>query len=452
LCRHLHAEFTETWRPRSSHSEEHHELVVALAGIALSGLQSALARGGLVGLLLNLTLFSVFAAGYLKTALLLRFALAVLLVLLGLVAVFSSPGTKAGARNRAVMVAIAVFVLAATVLSVSGVSAGELDKLFRYVIVLPAAFVAGVQIVNSSFLPLWVSSYRFWTAFFSLAAVSEFVLGRLFFPREGFIVSLGSLSFRSLVLSEHSLVLATMLLAGVPYLFAVRSKVWRLTLIGLVGIAIGTTGSDGPLALFALVVVLAGLSSTRPFDITKFAGPLKALVVASFVALITVGAVLSQNRTVIVTSTTDEASAQYRLALYATIWPSLLERPGGFGLAGIPDGVLLIATARRILDLARSIDSEYVMLALEFGWFGVILSVVVMALVFGKTGLSSPLGISTILISAAGFFLAIHVWLGLGALWFIQLGMLVAQRRHPKGADAADQLSRALTNYRVPQR
>ena len=407
-------------------------MIVALSGFAVALGKTLSGRSGLIGLLINLTLFSVFSAGYLKTLFPLRFALAVLIVVLGVCAAFSeyAPAEcRVRRRNLAVLLTLGVLVIAATVLTSATLLPGELDKVFRYAVVLPAAFVVGTQLADPAVRQMWLSSYRFWALLFAGAAIVEFLTGRLLFPREGFVVSLGSLTFRSLVLSEHSLVLATLLVSGVPYLALIRSRARRVGALAVTGFAIWTTGSSGPLILFGLVLLaflVARGSWMRPW---LWARLLRWGTVTVLAALVLLGTVLTYNRQIIVTSTTDDASAQYRLALYASVWPSVTERPLGWGIAGIPEGLLLIPSAGRIIDLSRTIDSEFVLLALEFGWIGVVVAFALVMLVFRTRALTTPVGQSVLLITAAGFFLALHAWLGLSALWLLQLGMLYAMRR-----------------------
>ena len=411
-------------------------VIVALSGFAVALGKTLSGRSGLIGLLINLTLFSVFSAGYLKTLFPLRFALALLIVVLGVCAAFSeyAPAERrVRRRNLAVLLTLGVLVIAATVLTSATLLPGELDKVFRYVVVIPAAFVVGTQLADPAVRQMWMSSYRFWALLFAGAAIVEFLTGRLFFPREGFVVSLGSLTFRSLVLSEHSLVLATLLVAGVPYLALIRSRARRVVAVAVTGVAIWTTGSSGPLILFGLVLLgflVARAGWLRP---ALWARLLRWGTMTVLAALLLLGTVLAYDRQIIVTSTTDDASAQYRLALYASVWPSVLERPLGWGIAGIPEGLLLIPSAGRIIDLSRTIDSEFVLLALEFGWIGVIVAFALVLLVFRTRALTTPVGQSVLLITSAGFFLALHAWLGLSALWLLQLGMLYAMRR---GGDA----------------
>jgi hypothetical protein len=407
-------------------------MIIALAGFAIGIIRSLATRSGVIGILINLTIFSVYAAGYLKTVFLLRIFLAVVMVLLGITAVFMDRTSSNRRRNLAVVFTIAVIVISTTVLTGPKDTTGELDKLFRYLIVLPAAFAVGAQLRAPIVVRIWMLSYRFWTLLFAVAAIAEYARGKLFFPRDGFAVSLGSLSFRSFVMSEHSLVLATMLLAGVPYLLGIKARLPKVLALALVGAGIWTTGSDGPVGLFWMAIAAYAITRVAKLNVIRWAKILAISVATLFAALALLGTVLNYAQQVIVTSATDAASSQYRVVLYAAIWPNLLERPFGFGIPGIPDGVLLAPTPHRLLDLARTIDSEFVFLTLEFGWIGLVAGLAAIFLVFRARVLSTAIGQSVILITAAGFFLALHAWLGLGLLWLLQLGMAYAVRKHPE--------------------
>ena len=419
-------------------------MIVALIGFVVAGARALGSRSGATGLLIHLTLFAVFSAGYLKTEFPLRFALALVIVLLGVSAAFGDPSKSTRRRNLAIMLTLGSLVVAATVLTASNTLPGELDVLFRYLVVLPAAFVVGTQIAQKAVISVWIDAYRFWMLLFGVAAIVEFVTGRLFFEREGYIISLGTLTFRSLVLSEHSLGLATMLAAGVPYLWLITRRLHRVVALVVTGVAIWTTGSSGPMILFVLMIaalLLARVGTHRP---VVWARMLRWGTTVVLLGLVLVGTVLAYNREIIVTSTTDAASAQYRIALYASVWPSLTERPEGWGVTGIPEGLLLIPTAGRIIDLARTIDSEFVLLTLEFGWIGLLVCFALVTLVFRPRALVSPVGQSALIITAAGFFLALHAWLGLGTLWLLQLGLLYAVSRADPGVAPASPAEPAL--------
>jgi hypothetical protein len=409
-------------------------VIIAIGGLAVAGFRTLVARSGYIGLFINLAIFSVFSAGYLKAEFPLRFPLTVVLVLLGMSCVFADASSSDQRKSLSVILASGVVVaLAVTLLYHLPGTAGELDKLFRYVIILPIAFLVGSQLRQSQALLKWVESYRFWTMLFAAGAILEYFRGSLFSPREGFVVSLGSLSFRTALWSEHPLVLALLILAGVPYLFLIKRRMLRLAALSTAGVAIWTTGSYGPLTLFALFVFCFMIAPHFSLSATGWAKSLRFGAFAVLLGLALLGTVLSYGQQAIVTSTSDNASIQYRAVLYASIWPSLGDHPFGWGLSGLPEGVLLAPSAGRILDLSKTIDSEFTLLTLEFGWAGLALGFAALALAIRSKALTSPVGQSAILITVAGFFLALHAWLGLGTLWLLYLGMLWGSNKPEPG-------------------
>lgn len=398
-------------------------------GILVSALKVLQRKAGMLTFLALTFAFFVFSAGYLKSVLPVRFALSAFLLAIAVCAAFSSSRLPSRHRHITLFGSIAALLTSMLVLNTPVSEPGELDKLFRFLVLFPLAFIVGAVSGDSNLRSAWATAMRFWGLSFAGLAIVEFIRGQYFFPQEGVVVSLGTLSFRSMLLAEHPLVLAALILASAPFVLEISRVVPRAIALATIGGGILTTGSDGPLALFILFLFYASVTRSSVGVRKIVVRCVQIGAILSLLVLTGLGTAIRYNEA-IVTSSSDSSSAQYRIVLYAFLWHTLTENPWGWWIDGIPPGVYLTPSASGVIDLSRTIDSEFVLLAVDFGWIGLVLAMGSLVLATRTTHFHTALGQSTWLITIAGFFLSIHSWAGVGTLWLFQLGMLASLSRN----------------------
>jgi hypothetical protein len=227
---------------------------------------------------------------------------------------------------------------------------------------------------------------------------------------------------RAVVGSDHPLVLGALFLALIPIAMYLGGRYRYLCSIWLY-VGIVTTGSNGSKLIGAVVLAVclvpplarAVLSTWRPLTV----------LLAGIAGVLFVGSNWIWTTQIHGISTTD-VSNQYRGALYALLPHLLHARPFGYGLSGLPPDTLTVSTTSGILDISKSVDSEMVYGATQFGYIAVLLFAVVAVVGARAAVVNNAIGLSSLSTTLVGLFLAIHSWNSLGTFWFLGFGACAA--------------------------
>lgn len=312
------------------------------------------------------------------------------------------------------------------------------DPLFRYSILFPFMFISGYvasQIDGGSSL---TKPYVYTSLAMAGLAVFErlqnaFLLAANY-ENASRLVRDGAI--RSIVGAEHPLVLSVLLVAAVPLIqttftsLVLRTGAYALVIGGIV-----STNSRGALVLvcmwfFVATALRSGLLTQTRTSVFR--------VLASASLLIGLIWILTGSSLDSLSSTSAvDASAEYRSSLYLFATQSLIDQPWGWGLSGLPAGVYVVASYFGSLDVAVTIDSEVALLMFDFGWLGVVGFISLAFFLLRAERLKSPVGQAALLLSASGFYLALHSWSGLGSAWFLLLGLSVSCGFAEQGGDGS---------------
>lgn len=230
------------------------------------------------------------------------------------------------------------------------------------------------------------------------------------------------------------LVLATVLLVGL--VFAVNSalvprKANRILGGCILSVGVLSTQSRGAVGVVVSMVVVYGLCRIiKRNDLLRFLTLCVANVGIVLGVLYSSGLRFGGEASaqLVTSSNAETASAQYRGELYRRLHDILSLRPFGTGFGSVPRNIVVFDSSYGRLDIARSIDSEYVLLAVKFGYVALLGSVVLFIgllwLISSSSGLNQSVAFSLYAIALSGLFLAIESWVTLVAFVALLSGIL----------------------------
>ena len=364
----------------------------------------------------------VYCAGYLGTLFPLRFLM--VYVLIGLIA---SLKRLVGADQGYLLLALAVATTTALVAlyAVGWVTwwtpAGG-ERIVRYLLLFTCAYWAGRLMRKHGLFERFWFIYLFWSVVAGVFAVIEFARDKYLVERTDFlypIVRAGHL--RAALLAEHPLVLATLLAIAIPAAVRLRKPTWRIAASVVVIAGIYCTQSRGPLAaalIYLGTCAVFGRRGRSAVTARSMVVPAAVFVVMGVVAALLVSPFLDSGDL----RSTDpaQASLEYRVALYAHVGRSLAGHPWGWGPAGLPHGTYLIQSALGALDVADTVDSELVLLTLEYGALGLVAFLAIASLMLDRVlRLADAASDALAILVFCSLFLAIHSWTGLGSVAFL---------------------------------
>lgn len=389
-------------------------LVLGTFFIALRGLL----RDALTLLVIALS----YCSGYLQTILPVRYILAgtAFVILSGLV---SQKFALSHKQRRAGLLVMTVSLCAYTV-TYASVDQSLTDPLFRYTVLFPLMVTCGFLLAKAGNTHRFAQCYVLVSCCMDALAGIERLSGK--FLVAGSYANSERLfrdgSIRSIVFAEHPLVLSVLLLAAIPLLSKViASWFWRIPAATSLLLGIISTNSRGALIMlacwaafvFARKLGLVGAGASR-FARTS------ALAAILFLFL---GSLFANDSDQLSSSNAIDASAEYRSALYLYAAKSLATMPGGWGIGGLPEGTYFVASFFGPLDLSRTVDSELALAVFDFGWIGLISFSGMVVALLSAGRIHTGMGQSALIITASGFYLALHSWSGLGSVWMLVAGL-----------------------------
>lgn len=372
----------------------------------------------------------IYCSGYMQTFIPVRIAVLAVGVLMLTVVVASGRKLIGSRTQKAVLVAVAAMGILFAVGSVVA-SDSAIDPLLRFTLLFPIVGITGFLLGKTENIQSFSRSYVIVSIIMALLAIAERASGS--FLVAGSYASTDRLirdgTIRSIVLSEHPLVLSVMLLAAIP-LVSSTFKNLPLVLLAYVTLAGGvvSTNSRGAIIIFVAWVLLwaAGKAGALGAKWSQFAR--MVVVVAVVTAFLWTS--LGSGSDEMSSSSALDASAEYRSSLYAFAGRSLTEMPLGWGLEGLPEGVYLVSSYFGTLDVAKTVDSEIALAVFDFGWAGLVGITSLFICQLGIKVLTTPIGQSGLMISASGTYLALHAWVGLGTLWVLVVGLSFGAAQH----------------------
>lgn len=377
---------------------------------------------------LVVTCLLIFGSGFAQTLTPVRFSLAICAIL---IVVSVGIGDRAHVDQKTMRLCLfGIFMCGLTFMFFQFfVEATELDRLFRYIVLYPFLLAAGVILAASNKGILVAKTYLYCSLFFGICAVAERIRGTFFMAdayanvdrlmRDGTI--------RSIVAAEHPLVLSVLLVAAIPFVqLATNNRTLRILAYFILLGGIFSTNSRGALALVVVWFVLSAALKTPALGRmgTKALRSIAALIAGAGLVWL-----LSGTGSESLSSTSAvEASAEYRTSLYTFAARSLTDQPFGWGVAGLPEGLYIVSSNFGNLDIAKTVDSELALVMFDFGWLGLIGFGSLIFVLLKSSRLNTAFGQSALLITASGLYLALHSWTGLGAAWFLMIGLSASSK------------------------
>lgn len=372
-----------------------------------------------------------YCSGYIQTVAPVRFLILITAVLLFLVLVATKHSSLTG---REAVIIFSLFLISA-VIFVIGQAFGDpqsADPLLRYALLFPLIGILGFFLAKSHELEKIARIYVIVSLVMALLAVAERVRGTFLvagaYENSDRLVRDGTI--RSIVFSEHPLVLSVLLLAAIPLVgFSLRRATIRYLICFVLIAGVVSTNSRGALIILAAWLLL--IASSKLGILGAGASRLAQITVVSVLAAAFLGMLLVSGSDQLDSSSAIDASAEYRTALYAFATQSLIEKPWGWGIEGLPQGVYLLSSYFGTLDIAKTVDSELALAVFDFGWIGLLAIIGLLIIQLGQRSLISPIGQSGLIITMSGFYLALHAWVGLGTIWVLVIGLTVGASRMP---------------------
>lgn len=371
-----------------------------------------------------------FCAGYAQTLLPVRFLMmgCAILALLHIIGKHRRHLPK-----RDLQFAISVPMICLLVFGIGQIlaEANELDRLFRYTMLYPMMLVVGYLITKSGHSNLVARITVYISLIMGVIALVERLRGVFFvagsYANAERLVRDGTI--RSIVFAEHPLVLSVLLVAAVPLVQITFESRWvRLVAFGVLAGGVMSTNSRGALTLLIIWFAVSAAFSMRL--LSRAAGIfLKGIAFTAAVGGVI--ALLAGNGSESLASTSSvDASAEYRTSLYVFAARSLIDQPFGWGLSGLPEGLYIATSYFGQLDIAKTVDSELALVVFDFGWLGILGFVYLIFALSKSERLNTPTAQSALLVTASGFYLALHSWAGLGSAWFFLIGVAFGAYSH----------------------
>lgn len=368
-------------------------------------------------------------------------------------------GTSPAAFGVWIAVPIVLLVVAYglnTMPDVAKAGLGALPDAFgQFAVELPIAAVAGALLPRSGRAPSIAATVRVVALACALAAVVERRTGRQFFPGDVVNTNFGftqqvqgaALSddgaLRGIVASDHPLVLALLLATTVAIVLVGPLRPVRFVELGVLLAGIWATDSSGPLAVAVLAVavrVSVAVARRAGLRFRPSRAAVRVVFAVAVAGLLLAAAFLWHP---VIDPTVLDQSTLYRFALYSFIPVAIAAHPLGFGLGGPPRGLFVVESPGHPLDIAATVDSEFVLMVLRFGVVGL-----VVFLSIGWIAIRGLLdthvlrrgGGALAVMTGTGAIVAIEVWPTVSAAWVLLIAytvsLLVAVRRERQKATA----------------
>lgn len=235
-------------------------------------------------------------------------------------------------------------------------------------------------------------------------AVCEYLTGSRIFPAR-LLTNLD----RSVAGTEHPIVLGMMLSAAIPLLLGLRRSA-RMAGVAVLLVGVFTTGSAGPMAVSVILSVVVLLARK---DRTEQRG-----VIWIGIAAVGLFAYLAYSATNVWSTqlhdaTINDYNDQYRLAIYSMVPRMLSDAPFGFGLAGLPPGQYYVqSTLLGLMDVSKTLDSEFVLLVAKIGVLGIAVAVAAVYFAVRSLGRNRMIALVFLAFLMNSFTVALHAWPG----------------------------------------
>lgn len=305
----------------------------------------------------------------------------------------------------------------------------------RWLLIFPIALTAGVVVNDSVRRKCYYSGYAIVACCVVPFAIYEWITASPVFDRlisgQEFSYYVEGGTARAAVGASHPLILGVLFASAIPWAMNMR-PVFRLTWIGWFLIATACTGSEGPLLVAVFFAVVTGSNAVQSVigkrTVVLYCSLSAALAILAYHSAFLWDRYVPGNDSV-------SYSRGYREALYSIVVDMLNQHPFGYGPTGVPVGEwFLVSTYKGIRDIQVTVDSEFVLIAFEFGVLGCAFFVATLVLGIKTLRMDVQVGAVVLILSLLGFVVATHAFIELGVVWMIAIGAAfsaISQRRVP---------------------
>lgn len=351
--------------------------------------------------------------------------------LLLLLTIASAKGGATPARVPRVLKLLAVGGAFALMVTWRGGSTTYYD-LTNYALLLPLAVGAGCRLEPGARTRLFqtlvlLSVIASVLAVLEVERQSHFFTGGQFFDtpdRDG--------QLRARAFFEQPLILSAFVTLAAVHVLTDRRARSRFGLVLTTAIllaGIWASGSRSPLVVLACVVLVVVARRLIVRLVGGYSLAASGLLLVLVVAVPSILGALDTSNSFVTSSDADLASAQYRAELYRQIFVTLASHPLGFGIGPLPTGAILVESPFGVLDVANTVDSEYVLAALKFGIPGLLVWVYVLGLALvealAQGDVRSSAGLRLLGLAVFGAVLALTVWIPVVVLLGFLVGMCI---------------------------
>jgi hypothetical protein len=299
----------------------------------------------------------------------------------------------------------------------TGKNIAHLHDVIGMGIVVPLSYHFGVRISRVPKGPqVFVRTFVFVILLACLMAIYERRSGNYLLT--GFAVLEGEIRdgrIRGRGFLPHPLVLALFVSVAIPLavsrVFSRRLWVRILVIVVLFGGILSTDSRTAiPVVVFAALSTVAWTAVTRIHSRMLFAA--SAILLASMTVLPVALSALSGNFTLVTSTDSVTASKEFRAELYRQAPSILADNPFGTGFGRVPPNHLVVDSPVGPIDGSVTIDSEFVLSVVKFGWLGLVFWLVVLL----RSGRSLGRGnffwdIAALIVLCFGSVLALQSWL-----------------------------------------
>lgn len=377
-------------------------------------------RSALITSAIYLLLITLFSAGLIVKAL--PVGMTVTIALTWTLFVLSICESSKASTSR--MIAIPV-VVAWTFFGTLGLDLSSTAQ--RYLVIFPLALLVGYALTANGHNRSMTLAYLRISGIMAILAILEKLIGRSLVGDDDRFAFFSRLrEFRSAVATDHPLILAIYLTAAVISVGVFDlSRIQRLGICAL--LCLGVASTDGRVSLLVAIVASTTIVLFRDQAVAfvRDRRGILGIVIAAISVTLAYLSVYKWTNSAYGTTAAD-SSAAYRPAIYSLVPDMLRRNPTGLGFSKIPHEVWLVRGHSITYDLANTVDSEVVLLAIRFGYLGLALLAGVLAIFLLSARVQPVISAMGIVILILGLSTAITAWNTLGSFTCILIGSAIA--------------------------
>lgn len=344
-----------------------------------------------------------------------------LVVFMGLLSILEVGARKASFSELLLVtsfaIATVILVLALTSTFADSQAPLFVSKMQQYVALLPMGVLAGWALSRSQYLRGYAQLFVLVALVCATIGVFEYATQSTVFGRTALLSTLGG---KAIVAADHPLVLGVLIATAIALVRPSGIKHPRIVALALF-VGAFATQTTGPSAIAALLLLLVLFPKLEEWlEQRTWIIAVGVIVVVLFLAYLAFFVWEPE----IIADDLNGYSFQYRTAMYALLPDILVQVPFGYGFAGMPEATwFLPSSLRGIRDLSFTIDSEIVYLVSELGIAGLLAFMAVLGISLRALKDSFHVGVFALVLTVAGFFVALHAFGSLASVWIIAVSL-----------------------------